>query len=73
MTRLRLAFWMKDPAGAPGDVVDVPDAHVDALVKAGIGHAVDTAAPAAEPAEPAGQEAAAPPATRRKAAKAATD
>jgi len=37
--RFRLAFWMRDyPHARPGDVVDVPDQLVPALVKAGIGH-----------------------------------
>lgn len=43
--RFRLAFWMKDPAGSPGDVVEVPDARVPALVRAGIGSPEDTPAP----------------------------
>jgi hypothetical protein len=44
--RFRLAFWMRDhPKARPGDVVDVPDHLVPALVKAGIGR----------PAEGAGQ------------------
>lgn len=67
--RFRLAFWMKDPAGAPGDVVDVPDTEVDALVKAGIGHPDDSAPPPAD----AERDAAAAPPARRKTAKATAD
>jgi hypothetical protein len=66
--RFRLAFWMTDPPGAPGDVVEVPDTEVDALVKAGIGHPEDSPAPPPADAE---REAAAAPPARRKTAKAA--
>jgi hypothetical protein len=48
--RFRLAFWMRDhPHALPGDVVDVPDDQVPALVKAGIGH-VEPPEPLPEPA-----------------------
>jgi hypothetical protein len=69
--RFRLSFWMKDPAGAPGDVVDVPDGQVDALVRAGIGHPDDGPAPPADDAPPTPDRDAAPaPAARRKTTKA---
>jgi hypothetical protein len=72
--RFRLAFWMKDPAGAPGDVVDVPDGQVDALVRAGIGHPDDGPAPLADDALPTPDRDAVPaPAARRKNAKATTE
>jgi hypothetical protein len=70
--RLRLAFWMTDPPGAPGDVVDVPDTRVDALVKAGIGHPADSAPPDAGAPQDPEQEAAAAPTARRKTTKATT-
>jgi hypothetical protein len=69
--RFRLTFWMKDPAGVPGDVVEVPDSQVPALVQAGIGHPEDSAAPPADgPADTPGQEPATPAAASSKAAKA---
>ncbi|MEE4540990.1 hypothetical protein V2S66_03280 [Streptomyces sp. V4-01] len=69
--RFRLAFWMKDPPGAPGDVVDVPDTEVDALVRAGIGHPDDGPAPSADDAPATSDRDAAPaPAARRKTTKA---
>lgn len=69
--RFRLAFWMKDPAGAPGDVVEVPDSQVDALVKAGIGRPEDsTEQPGDGAADAADQESPAPPARTKRTTKA---
>lgn len=71
--RFRLAFWMKDPAGGPGDVVDVPDSQVVGLVKAGIGRPEDAASPPADgPTDAPDQEPAAPPARPKKTARATT-
>lgn len=59
--RFRLAFWMTDPAGEPGDVVDIPDSQVDALVRAGIGRRENDAAPPTDaPADPPDEEPPAP-------------
>lgn len=71
MRQFRLAFWMTDPVGGPGDIVEVPDSRVDALVKAGIGRPEDDAAPPAD--DPAGapdQQPPAPAARPKKTAKA---
>jgi len=73
MQRFRLAFWMTDPPGAPGDVVEVPDDRVDELVRAGIGRPEDSAPPPDDPAVGVpDEELAAPPAGRGKSAKATT-
>jgi len=69
--RFRLSFWMKDPAGGPGDVVEVPDFRVPALVRAGIGHPEDSDAPPADgPADTPSQEPPTSAAVPRKTAKA---
>lgn len=58
--RFRLAFWHRGYPGAqPGDVVDVPDHEVNALVRAGIGHPIEgteQSPPAQEYTEPAAAE-----------------
>lgn len=53
--KLRLAFWMTSPPGRPGDVVEVPDHRVEALVRSGIGRPVEESELASiqEPAQPA--------------------
>lgn len=71
--RFRLAFWHRDyPAAGPGDVIEVPDAEVSGLVKAGIGHPEESAAaPAGIPAAALDQPPAVPPTSPKTTAKAA--
>lgn len=70
--RFRLTFWMKNPPGGPGDIVEVPDSQVAGLVKAGIGHPEGEAGPpAGGPADTPGEQPPAPSARPKKTAKTA--